>query len=75
MTLDFEAIRVAAETAADAARDETLPRFRNVGFETKADGSPVTEADKAAERAIRATLEASFPDFGIRGEEYGGERS
>ncbi|HJO21943.1 MAG: inositol monophosphatase family protein [Myxococcota bacterium] len=73
MALDFEAICVAAEAAADAARGETLPRFRRVGFETKADGSPVTEADKAAERAIRATLGAAFPDFGIRGEEYGGE--
>ncbi|MDP6244902.1 MAG: inositol monophosphatase family protein, partial [Myxococcota bacterium] len=71
MALDFEAICVAAEAAADAARGETLPRFRRVGFETKADGSPVTEADKAAERAIRATLGAAFPDFGIRGEEYG----
>jgi myo-inositol-1(or 4)-monophosphatase len=32
---------------------------------------PVTEADRAAERAIRATIEARFPDHGIWGEEYG----
>ncbi|MEE2679984.1 MAG: inositol monophosphatase family protein [Myxococcota bacterium] len=73
MGLDFDAIRAAAEAAADAARGETLSRFRRVGVETKADGSPVTEADKAAERRIRATLEAAFPEFAIRGEEYGGD--
>jgi myo-inositol-1(or 4)-monophosphatase len=73
--LDFEAVARAAESAADAARKETLPRFRRVGFETKADGSPVTEADRAAERVIREHLRAAFPDFGILGEEYGEEGS
>jgi len=71
--LDFEAIARAAESAADAARREVLPRFRAVAVETKADGSPVTEADKAAERAIRERLRAAFPGFAIRGEEYGAE--
>jgi myo-inositol-1(or 4)-monophosphatase len=71
--LDFEAIAAAAESAADAARREVLPRFRAVAVETKADGSPVTEADKAAERAIRARLREAFPDFAIHGEEYGAE--
>ena len=28
--------------------------------------------DRAAERAIRATLEAAYPDFALLGEEYGG---
>ncbi len=32
---------------------------------------PVTEADKGAERAIRAVIEAQRPDDGILGEEYG----
>ena len=71
--LDFEAIARAAESAADAARREVLPRFRAVSVETKADGSPVTEADKAAERAIRERLRAAFPGFAIHGEEYGAE--
>ena len=53
MALDFHAIAAAANTAADAARAETLPRFRRVGFETKSDGSPVTEADKAAVYSAR----------------------
>jgi histidinol phosphatase-like enzyme (inositol monophosphatase family) len=71
--LDFDAVARAAESAADLARSETLPRFRAVAVETKSDGSPVTEADKAAERAIRARLREAFPDFAIRGEEYGKE--
>jgi histidinol phosphatase-like enzyme (inositol monophosphatase family) len=71
--LDFPAIAEAAGRAAGLARNETLPRFRRVGAETKVDGSPVTEADRAAERAIRACLHEAFPDFGIVGEEYGSE--
>jgi histidinol phosphatase-like enzyme (inositol monophosphatase family) len=63
----------AAERAADRARVEILSRFRRVGVETKRDGSPVTEADRAAEREIRATLREAFPEFGILGEEYGEE--
>ena len=66
----LQASRVAA-TAADRAREEILPRFRSVAVEIKSDGSPVTEADRAAERAIRSVLQESYPDFGILGEEYG----
>ncbi len=62
-----------AGVAADRARKEILPRFRDVAVEIKSDGSPVTEADRAAERAIRSTLQESYPDFGILGEEYGGQ--
>ena len=59
---------------AAAAAAETMPRFRaggaisnklNSGFD------PVTEADHAAEKAIRALIEEKFPDHGILGEEYG----
>src|SRR5688572_30759480 len=35
---------------------------------------PVTEADRAAERALRMAIEAAFPDHGIWGEEYGATR-
>jgi histidinol phosphatase-like enzyme (inositol monophosphatase family) len=65
-----QAARVAV-LAADRAREETLSRFRRVDVEIKSDGSPVTEADRAAERAIRSVLQESYPDFGILGEEYG----
>jgi histidinol phosphatase-like enzyme (inositol monophosphatase family) len=63
----------AAEAAAERARAEILPRFRRVSAERKADGSPVTEADLAAERAIRETLRAATPEIAIVGEEYGRE--
>ena len=42
--------------------------------ETKADGSPVTIADRAAEEAARAWVRTRFPDDGILGEELGEER-
>jgi len=67
----LERAAAAAERAADAARSEILPRFRKVAVETKRDGSPVTEADRAAEQAIRGQLRAAFPDFGVLGEEFG----
>ena len=73
MTLDLDDALRAACAAADRARSEVLPRFRRVGAETKADGSPVTEADRAAEQAIRATLREAFPAHRILGEEYGVE--
>ena len=72
--LDFEAIARAAESAADAARREVLPRFRAVEVETKADGSPVTIADRAAESAARAWVQSRFPQDGVLGEELGEER-
>jgi len=36
---------------------------------------PVTEADRATERALRAAIEARFPEHGIWGEEYGMARA
>jgi histidinol phosphatase-like enzyme (inositol monophosphatase family) len=71
--LDLAHAARAAEAAADAARREILPRFRRVTAETKQDGTPVTEADRAAERAIRAVLREATPEIGIVGEEYGAE--
>ena len=59
---------------ADVASAETLPRFRTgVAVTNKQDGGydPVTEGDQAAESAIRALIEARFPQHGILGEEHG----
>jgi len=70
---ELEKAAAAASAAADLARAETLPRFRSVAVESKDDGTPVTEADRAAERAIRRRLQADFPEFSILGEEYGSE--
>ena len=45
--------------------------FRSGGaVEWKADDSPVTMADKAAELALRDAIMAAFPDDGILGEEH-----
>ena len=59
--------------AADRARAEVLPRFRDVAVEIKRDGSPVTEADRRAERAMRELLAEATPEIGVVGEEFGGE--
>ncbi|MCW8085225.1 inositol monophosphatase family protein [Sabulicella glaciei] len=65
----------AAEEAAALAGAETRPLFRSALLvEAKGDASPVTEADRAAERALRGFLGTRFPDHGILGEEYGAER-
>jgi histidinol phosphatase-like enzyme (inositol monophosphatase family) len=45
-----------------------------VAVERKADGSPVTIADREAEQAAREWLERSFPDDGVVGEELGALR-
>lgn len=64
-----------ASRLADAAGAAIRPYFRaEFGLETKADATPVTLADRAAEAAIRAILEAERPDEGIIGEEYGSTR-
>jgi histidinol phosphatase-like enzyme (inositol monophosphatase family) len=70
---DLERLASVAEAAADAARAEILPRFQNVSVEIKKDGTPVTEADRAAERAIRAVFEKATPEIPVVGEEYGGD--
>ena len=60
---------------ADAAGAAIRPYFRaEFGLEMKADATPVTLADRAAEAAIRAILETERPDEGIIGEEYGATR-
>jgi inositol-phosphate phosphatase / L-galactose 1-phosphate phosphatase / histidinol-phosphatase len=48
--------------------------FRSgIAIADKADASPVTAADREAEAAIRAVLEAECPEHGILGEEHGGQ--
>jgi histidinol phosphatase-like enzyme (inositol monophosphatase family) len=57
---------------ADAAGAAIRPLFRGQwSEERKADRSYVTEADRAAEAAMRKLIEAEFPHDGIIGEEYG----
>ncbi len=58
---------------ATVAAAETLPRFRRrQAIDNKAGGDgydPVTEADRAAEQALRRAIAARYPGHGIRGEE------
>ena len=44
---------------------------RGVAVRLKADASPVTQADEAAEETIRARLAREFPGYGFHGEESG----
>ncbi len=61
-----------AHALADAAGAAIRPFFRApFAMESKADASPVTEADRAAELAIRSILDKERPADGIIGEEYG----
>ena len=62
----------AAEEVARLAGTTALRHFRpGVAVDTKADGSPVTIADRSAEATARRWIEAHFPDDGILGEEFG----
>jgi len=61
-----------------AAAGAIAPLFRGQhGLDNKlgeAGFDPVTEADKGAERAIRAAVAERYPDHGFIGEEYGEDR-
>jgi histidinol-phosphatase len=67
--LDF-----AAQTAYEAGR-LTLGYFRTgtVRHELKPDDTPVTVADREAERLIRARIGTRYPKHAVVGEEYGAE--
>lgn len=64
-------LTVAQELAVQAGA-VTLKHFGNVlASDTKGDGTPVTEADRAAEALMRKEIGAQFPTHGILGEEFG----
>jgi histidinol-phosphatase len=62
-----------AHSLADAADAITLGRFRalDLRVETKPDLSPVSEADRAAEEAVRSLVASSGRGEGVLGEEFG----
>ena len=72
---DLEAFAIDLARIGGAA---ALPWFRGeVGIENKASGGaydPVTEADRAAEAAMRQAIAARYPHHGVIGEEYGEDR-
>ena len=78
----MSAVNIAAfvDRVADAASASILPFFRTaMGADDKSSAGapfdPVTEADRAAEVAMRRVIEAQFPDHGIVGEEFGATRA
>ncbi|HET8996891.1 MAG TPA: inositol monophosphatase family protein [Acetobacteraceae bacterium] len=65
----------AAEAAVEAAGAVVRPLFRaGLTADLKSDRSPVTEADRAAEQAMRAVIAHHCPGHGIIGEEFGETR-
>lgn len=61
-----------AERLADAAGAAIRPWFRTpCAIEAKGDASPVTQADRDAEQAMRALIARERPTDGIIGEEFG----
>ena len=65
----------AVSEVAALAGAEALKHFRApLDVEAKADGSPVTRADRDAERVVRSWVEQRFPEDGILGEEFGETR-
>lgn len=67
---ELQAALDAAEAAAAIIRSLYQ---RNLAIQTKADATPVTEADIQSEKAIRAILTERFPSYGFYGEETGQE--
>ena len=70
--IDLDAMTALAVRLVEGSAAEIRPRFRRpIAIERKADISPVTEADRAAEQAMRSILKAERPQDGIVGEEFG----
>lgn len=63
-----------AKTMADAVRPIIKKHFRTrLDVIAKSDDSPVTIADRDAETEMRRIIRETYPDHGIRGEEFGCE--
>ncbi len=73
--VDFTAF---VDRLAEVSGEKILPFFRtNLAVSHKGMGAfdPVTEADRAAEMAMRTLIGRNFPGHGIIGEEHGNERT
>lgn len=71
-TVDAELVASAVDLAVRAgAVTQRWFSPRSLASGTKSDGSPVTEADRAAEEFLRHELEKRYPDDAVLGEEYG----
>lgn len=73
---DLAALADLAGRLADAAGAVAMRYFRGrLAVDAKLDATPVTIADREAETAMRAIIEAECPDHGILGEEHGRART
>jgi myo-inositol-1(or 4)-monophosphatase len=74
--VDFAAF---VDELAKVSGETILPFFRtSLGVENKSRGGgfdPVTAADRAAETTMRTLIRTTFPEHGITGEEFAGERA
>lgn len=72
---ELDALLKFAVDLAVRAGEATLPYFRSdvVVEDKRPEGrfDPVTEADRDAERVIRAGIQAAYPQHGVFGEEFG----
>lgn len=69
---DLSLLLEATQELARRAGHMALRHFRsNIAVEAKADGSPVTVADRSAEQTAREWIAQRFPDDGVLGEEFG----
>ncbi|OUW18092.1 MAG: histidinol-phosphatase [Opitutales bacterium TMED158] len=70
--MDFDAFNTFTDKICDQTRSIILSHYESpeLTVEMKPDDTPVTIADRDAERAIREAIQAQFPDHGIRGEEF-----
>jgi histidinol-phosphatase len=67
-------LRKEAVELAEIGGEATLNHFKKTfQVEFKEDDSPVTNADREAEKLIREQINKRFPEHGIIGEEYGSE--
>lgn len=67
-----ESLAAAVEQVARIAGEIALGYYKSsLAIELKTDGSPVTIADRSAEKAARAWIDDHFPNDGILGEEFG----
>lgn len=76
-TLDYKDDLALAHLLADLADSIALNRYQSLDLviTTKPDNTPVTDADRAVETAIRQTLSTHRPNDGLLGEEFGSDIS
>jgi myo-inositol-1(or 4)-monophosphatase len=62
-------IKILETIIRETAQQEILPRFNKIGYELKADGSLITEADLSADKKINALLTQHYPHIAFMSEE------